>query len=194
LILLRWNNYGIALLGQQQYLAPRKLSEGDRYRPGYVMAILILLGDVFQRWWKIKGNYRMDRATCRPAIRKRVSSTLGLICCAKALRRRPGDCQALYFEGLLLRHQGRLNEAIELQKQVIASFRGRVTLTRSWATVTILMGDYKAGPLRALNRCRISMLMISRRIITFQLFIPSLAGRGWGREGALYAKHREDPR
>ena len=102
---LRWNNYGIALLGELQYAkaveAFQKVVElNPEYADGYIN---IAAADIpFEKY--------------EPALKN----------LEKALAMRPNDARALYYKATVYRIQGRLDDAIELFKQVIAQYpRGR---------------------------------------------------------------------
>ena len=98
---LRWNNYGIALLDQQQYwLAAEAFTHVTQLKPDYVdgyvnIAIANYIGE------------RYDAAA--PAL-------------AKALQMSPGYPRALYYQALLDRRAGHLDEAAAKLKQVQAQF------------------------------------------------------------------------
>lgn len=98
---LRWNNYGIALLDQQQYwLAAAAFTHVTQLKPDYVdgyvnIGIANYMGE------------RYDQAA--PNF-------------AKALAMSPGYPRALYYQALLDRRAGHLDEAAAKLKQVQAQF------------------------------------------------------------------------
>jgi tetratricopeptide (TPR) repeat protein len=98
---LRWNNYGIALLDQQQYwLAAEAFTKVTQLKPDYVdgyvnIGVANYIGE------------RYDAAA--PAF-------------AKALQMSPGYSRALYYQALLDRRNGHLDDAAAKLKQVQASF------------------------------------------------------------------------
>jgi Tfp pilus assembly protein PilF len=98
---LRWNNYGIALLDQQQYwLSAAAFQKAAQLKPDYVDAYVnIAIADYT--------GERYDEA--RQAL-------------AKALQMDPAYPRALYYQALLDRRNGDLDGAAKKLEQVIAAF------------------------------------------------------------------------
>jgi tetratricopeptide (TPR) repeat protein len=98
---LRWNNYGISLLGQQQYAqavaAFAKVVElKPLYVPGYINLAV--------------AHYSYEKY--EPALRM----------LEKALAMQPGNARALFYKASVLRIQGHLAEAAELYRKVLAQY------------------------------------------------------------------------
>jgi tetratricopeptide (TPR) repeat protein len=193
-VLLRWNNYGIALLGQQQYWAAeeafRKVIALD---PGYVDGYINLALAMFSTLVENKRELPDGLGNISPSnpAAGRFNPALELL--REALRRRPGDERALYFEGLVLRHQGKLNEAIELQKQVLARFPRSRHAYQELSYSYYLLGDYGAAAkgFEALQSINVDDLTAHY----YLSIIYKKLGRDEdaAREGTAYAEHREDP-
>lgn len=99
--MLRWNNYGIALLGQQQYAgAAAAFQKVVEINPAYVDGYINI--GVADYSYERYGNAKEPLE--------------------KALAMRPGDPRALYYKASIAKIEGRLDEAAELLKQVIAAF------------------------------------------------------------------------
>jgi tetratricopeptide (TPR) repeat protein len=98
---MRWNNYGIALLDAQQYAASvRAFGTVLKLRPNYVDAYTnVAIAEI--QWEKFDDARDM----------------LG-----KALAIEPGDARALYYQALVRRNDGALDDAISDLKKVVAAF------------------------------------------------------------------------
>jgi Tfp pilus assembly protein PilF len=98
---LRWNNYGIALLDQQQYwLAAEAFEKVTQLKPDYVDGYVNIA----------IANYTGERYD------------LAGQALAKALQMSPSYARALYYQALLDRRGGHLDEAAARLKQVQAQF------------------------------------------------------------------------
>lgn len=98
---LRWNNYGIALVGEQQYANAvaafqKVVAMAPEYVDGYIN---IAVADF---------SYEKYEAAMQNLD--------------KALAMRPGDGRALYYKATIRRIEGRLDEAVDLYNQVLAKF------------------------------------------------------------------------
>lgn len=97
----RWNNYGIALLVQRQYArALQAFQRAVELDPGYVDGYINLAVT----------NYSYEK----------FDEALRLL--DRALSLAPGDMRATYYRALILRTQGRLDEAASLLRTVIGAY------------------------------------------------------------------------
>ncbi len=98
---MRWNNFGIALLDQQQYSAAiDAFTQVQKLRPDYADAY-INLGLVYYQWEK----YDLAGQSLK-----------------KALAMTPNDPRALYYQALVERNQGAMDSAIANLQAVVAKF------------------------------------------------------------------------
>jgi tetratricopeptide (TPR) repeat protein len=98
---MRWNNYGIGLLDEQQYAeSAAAFREVLRLRPDYAQAYTSL-GVVYLQW---------ERYTDAGESLK------------QALQRMPSDPRSLYYQALVERNEGNLDGAVANLEQVIASY------------------------------------------------------------------------
>ncbi|MBI3651261.1 MAG: tetratricopeptide repeat protein [Acidobacteria bacterium] len=111
---MRWNNYGIALLGQRQYArAVRAFTKVTELRPDYADGhINVALANFFYQKYD-----------------------LSLQALNKALKLEPESLRALFYQSLIYREQGKLEAAIEgLQKVIVAFPRLREARTELGST------------------------------------------------------------
>lgn len=98
---MRWNNYGIALLDQQQYAASvNAFEQVTKLRPDYADAYTNIA--VVELPWE---KYNSARAALR-----------------KALELDPGNARALYYLALIERNDGNLDSAITDLRSVVQRF------------------------------------------------------------------------
>ncbi len=98
---MRWNNYGIALLDAQQFAASmRAFEQVEGLRPHYADAPTNIAITLIQ-WEKYN--------QAEPYLERSLALS-------------KGNARALYYLALVQRNQGKLNDAIEDLKQVIAQF------------------------------------------------------------------------
>ncbi len=99
--MLRWNNYGIALLGQQQYSnAAQVFTRVTQMKPDYVDGYINVA----------IANFMYEKYA--PAMKMLDT----------ALEKSPNNARALFYRASILRLQGKLDEAIEDFKAVIAQY------------------------------------------------------------------------
>ncbi len=98
---MRWNNYGIALLGQRQYArAIRAFTRVTELRPDYADGFInVALSNFFYQKFDI-----------------------ALKALDKAKQLEPQSMRAVYYQALIYREQGKLTQAIDGFKQALAAF------------------------------------------------------------------------
>jgi tetratricopeptide (TPR) repeat protein len=99
--MLRWNNYGISLINQQQYAKAveafeRVVQIDPQYVSGYINIAV--------------ADYSYEKY--EPAMKM----------LDKALAMSPGNARALYYKAAILKIQGKLDDSIALLKQVVAQY------------------------------------------------------------------------
>jgi hypothetical protein len=122
-LMLRWNNYGIALLGQQQYwLASQAFQKVVEIQPSYADGYMNI---AIAEYSKLIENKREspdgpgNLSVSNPAYEKFAPALKAL---ERALQISPGNFRALYYQGLVYRLQNRLDQAIRNQQLVIAAY------------------------------------------------------------------------
>jgi len=113
--LLRWNNYGIALLGQEQWwAAANAFHEVTKLDPNNADGFINEGIAELSRWVESRkensdgpGIFSLDNANAPPQA---FASALGFI--QRALENSPNSARALFYRGVIFRLQNRLNEAI----------------------------------------------------------------------------------
>lgn len=123
-LLLRWNNYGIALLGQQQWwAASHAFEQTTKLDPNYTAGFINQALAEFSKWVETSkqgpdgpGIFSLDNANAPP---EKFNVALDLL--QRALDQSPGSARALFYQGVIFRLQNRLDQAIkdfvEVRKQ-----------------------------------------------------------------------------
>jgi Flp pilus assembly protein TadD len=192
--LLRWNNYGVALLGEQQYWAAeeafRKVVALDpQYGDGYINLALAQFSTLVPG--KKESPDGMGNLSTSNASGREFGPALELL--GKALQIRPNDARALYYKGVVLRHQGKIEDAIEQQRKVLNEFPRSRPALQELAYGYYLQGQY------ALAREQFELLRdINPDDLTAHFYLSIVYARlgmkdEAAQEGAAYAEHRDDP-
>lgn len=124
---LRWNNYGIALLGEQQWWrAEEAFSHTTELDPKYVDGYVNQAIAEYSKWIENRkqitdgqGVLSLDNANAPP---EKFVTALGLL--DKALQLNPTYARALYYKGVVLRLQGRLDEAGLTLREAVRQYPG----------------------------------------------------------------------
>ena len=194
--LLRWNNYGIALLGQQQWWAAEKaFSNTTQIDPTYADGYVNQAIAEYSKWIEARkenpdgpGVFSLDNANAPP---EKFTPALDLL--DKALRVAPGYTRALFYQGSILRLQNHLDEAAktlaEVTRQYPAARQGRQEL----GYVLYLKREYE----RARDEFE-AVKTINPDDITACYYLSILYSRLGNQSLAeenskLYAQHRDDP-
>jgi tetratricopeptide (TPR) repeat protein len=98
---MRWNNYGIALLDQRQYAPSVK---------------------AFEQVVRLRKDYVDGYTNVGLANLSLQRYTIALEALHKALEISPDDSRALFYEAMILRLQGKLDEAVASFKKVLAVY------------------------------------------------------------------------
>jgi tetratricopeptide (TPR) repeat protein len=191
--LLRWNNYGIALLGEQQYWgasqAFRQVVQLDpQYADGYINL-------AFSEYSKLIENRRegpdgVGNMSVANASYDKYEPALKLL--AQALAVSPRNPRALYYRGLIYRLQNRLEPAAEDQKYVISLFPRLRQARQELGYIYYLQKKYPAAQeqfeaLQSINPDDLTAHYYLS-LICDQLGMKDKAQQ----EAAEYAEHRED--
>jgi tetratricopeptide (TPR) repeat protein len=110
-----------------------------------------------------------------------------------ALQKSPDDPRALYYEGVILRHQGKIAEAAARQKQVLIAFPKSRHARQELGYDYYLQAQYESArsEFEALKDINPDDLTAHYYL---SLIYPKLGMLEEGRkEGTAYAEHREDP-
>jgi tetratricopeptide (TPR) repeat protein len=194
--LLRWNNYGIALLGQQQWWkaedAFAQTTRIDRtYVDGYVNAAIA----EFSKWIEARkdnpdgpGVFSLDNANASP---EKFIPALNLL--QEALALSPGYARALFYKGVILRLQNRLDEAMASLMEVVKQYPAMRQGHQELGYVLYLKKDYQKAAkefegVKDINPDDITACYY------LSVIYPNLGEPRKAEENArLYATHRDDP-
>jgi tetratricopeptide (TPR) repeat protein len=191
--MLRWNNYGIALLRQQQYWkAADAFQKVLEINPNYVDAYINLAIASYSKLIDTRvdpdgpGNMSLANSSYED-----YSTALQFL--DKALAKKPDNMRALFYRGLICRLQNRLDEANgDLEKVVAAYPRFRQARQElGYAYYLEKKYDLARGQFEALQE-------INPDDLTAHYYLSSIYGqlhrqKEADREAALYAEHRDDP-
>jgi tetratricopeptide (TPR) repeat protein len=192
--MLRWNNYGIALLGQQQYWradrAFRQVVAIDpNYADGYINLALSEYSKLLEN--KREGPDGVGNLSVANASYEKYEPALKLL--AHALEVSPRNPRALYYRGLIFRLQNKLEAAAEDQKYVVSQFPRMRQARQELGYIYYLQKKYEeAQPqfeaLQSINPDdQTAHYYLS--LICDQLGMRERAVE----EGAAYSEHRDDP-
>jgi tetratricopeptide (TPR) repeat protein len=192
--LLRWNNYGIALLGAQQYWdaedAFRQTTKIDpNYADGYINAALAVYSRLIEN--KREGPDGVGNMSLANESYEKFEPALKLL--AKALDISPQNPRAIYYRGLVLRLQNRLSEAAQDQKYVISLYPALRESRQELGYIYYLQRKYAEAQeqFEALQSINPDDLTAHYYL---SLIYDSLGMKEKARvEGAAYAEHRDDP-
>jgi tetratricopeptide (TPR) repeat protein len=191
---LRWNNYGIALLGQQEYWAAEDaFKKVIAMKPGYADAYINLALAQYSTLIENKrelpdgpGNLTLGNQAVH-----QFDPALGLL--EKALQVSPDNPRALFYQGLVLRQQGKLADAAAKQQQVLLAFPRSRQVLQELAYIYYLQEKYDAA-----RREFEALQSINSDDLTAHYYLGIVYSKlgmtaDAKREAAAYAEHREDP-
>jgi tetratricopeptide (TPR) repeat protein len=191
--MLRWNNYGIALLRQQQYwraaYAFQKVLEiNPDYADGYINLAIASYSRLVDTRVDPDGPGNMSAA----------NSSFGdyaaaLQYLAKALEKSPNNLRALYYRGLIHRLQKKLPEAaLDLEAVVKAYPRFRQARQELGYTY-YLEENYVAAQKQFEALQQINPDDLTAHYYLSLIYDQMNMSQEAAREAAIYAEHRDDP-
>ena len=191
--MLRWNNYGIALLRQQQYWkaadAFRKVIEiNPDYADGYINLAIASYSRLVDTRVDPDGPGNMSAANSsfdkyQPALRY----------LNQALQKNPSSLRAVFYKGLIYRLENQLNEAIVNLQRVIKVYPRFRQARQELGYAYYLQKKYQLAreqfeALQSINPDDLSAHYYLS-LIYAQLGMSKEAAR----EGAVYSEHKDDP-
>ncbi len=192
--LLRWNNYGIALLGQQQYWRAeqafrRVVTIDSQYVDGYI-------NEALSRYYRLVENKREGPdgvGNMSVANQNYDSYEPSLKLLEQALAVSPRNPRALYYQGLILRLQNNLEAAAEDQKYVISLFPRLRQARQELGYIYYLQRKYSEAQTQFK-----ALQSINPDDQTAHYYLSLICDRLGMKEKALeegkeYAEHRDDP-
>jgi hypothetical protein len=192
--MLRWNNYGIALLGQQQYWEAedvfRRVTKIDRgYADGYINIALAGYAKLIEN--KREGPDGVGNMSIANASYEKYEPALRAL--AEALAISPRNPRAIYYRGLILRLQDKLGAAAEDQKYVISLFPRLRESRQELGYIYYLQKKYAEA-----QEQFEALQSINPDDLTAHYYLSLIYGllgmKDRAREeGAEYAEHRDDP-
>jgi tetratricopeptide (TPR) repeat protein len=193
---LRWNNYGIALLGQQQWWkAADAFARATQLDPDYVDGYVNQAIAEYSKWVEARkenpdgpGVFSLENANAPP---EKFDTALGLL--DKALQLKSGYGRAVFYKGLILRLQNHLDEAARNLAEVAEQYPNFRQAHQELGYALYLKKDYQraAGEFEAVKR-------INPDDITACYYLSISYSRLGQLElaqknAAFYADHRDDP-
>jgi len=192
--LLRWNNYGIALLGQQQYWAAeqafhRVVQIDPEYADGYINLVLADYSKLIAN--RREGPDGVGNMSVANASYDKYEPALKVL--AQALIVSPRNVRALYYRGLIYRLQNKLEAAEEDQKYVISLFPRLRQARQELGYIYYLQKKYVDA-----QKQFEALQSINPDDLTAHYYLSLICDRLGMKdraqeEGEEYAEHREDP-
>lgn len=192
-LMLRWNNYGIALLRQQQYWkAARAFQKALQINPGYVDGYINLAVASYSRLV----DTRVDPDG--PGNMSAANSSFGDYAAAlqfleKALEKDPKNLRALFYRGLMHRLQKRLPEAVLDLEQVVKFYPRFRQARQELGYAYYLQKDYVAARKQFEALQDINPDDLTAHYYLSLIYDKLRMKQEAAREAALYAEHRDDP-
>jgi tetratricopeptide (TPR) repeat protein len=191
---LRWNNYGIALLGQQQYWGAaqafrRVVQINPQYSDGYINLALAEYSKLIEN--KREGSDGVGNMSVANTSYGKFEPALKLL--EQALTVSPRNARALYYRGLIFRLQNKLEAAFEDQTYVVSLFPRLRQARQELGYIYYLQKKY----LDAEKQFE-ALQSINPDDLTAHYYLSLICDRLGMRdraqeEGAEYAEHRDDP-
>ena len=192
--LQRWNNYGIALLGQFQYWQAEKVFQkvvqiDPSYADGYINVALAQYSELIEN--KKEGPDGVGNMSFVNAAYEKYLPALNAL--GRALQLSPRNPRALYYQGVIYRLQNRLSAAAENQKLLVSAFPRFRQVRQELGYVNYLQKNYSEArsqfqALQSINPDDLTAHYYLS-LIYRQLGIKEKADE----EGAKYAEQRDDP-
>jgi tetratricopeptide (TPR) repeat protein len=190
--MLRWNNYGIALLRQQQYWqasdAFQKVVEiNPNYVDGYINLAIANYSTLIDTRADLDGPGNMSLANS--SYKDYAPALLFL---EKALRKSPGNLRALFYRGLIGRLQNRLADADRDLETVVKAYPRFRQARQELGYSYYLQKEY------TLSRNQFEALQaINSDDLTAHYYLSLIyeklhMNQDAAREAALYAEHKDD--
>jgi tetratricopeptide (TPR) repeat protein len=195
-IKLRWNNYGIALLGQQQWLeAANAFSQTTKIDPQYVDGYINRAIAEYSRWIESRkegpdgpGVFSLDNANASP---EKFVPALQLL--AQAIALKPAYARALFYKGVILRLQSHLDAAAEQLQEVVRQFPQMRQGHQELGYVFYLKKDYAKArdQFEATKEINPDDVTACYYLSIVYGFLENDAEAGINAQ--LYSQHRDDP-
>jgi hypothetical protein len=194
--LIRWNNYGIALLGQQQWWAASDaFAKTTLIDPEYADGFVNQAIAEYSKWIESRkensdgpGVFSLDNANATP---EKFEAALRFL--EKALILHPSYARALFYKGVILRLQNRLEEAMQPLEATVQQFPNMRQGRQELGYLLYLRKDYKGArdQFEAVKR-------INPDDVTACYYLSIVYGQLGNLADAqlnaqLYTSHRDDP-
>ena len=191
--MLRWNNYGIALLRQQQYWkaadAFRKVVEiNPGYADGYVNLAIASYSRLVDTRVDPDGPGNMSLANV--SVEKYEPALQYL---EQALKKNPRSMRAIFYIGQIYRLQNKLDAAAQKLQAVVAAYpqfrQARAEL--GYTYFSLKRYDMARAQFEALQQINSDDLTAHYYLSLIYAFLGMKAEAS--REGALFSEHKDDP-
>lgn len=191
--MLRWNNYGIALLRQQQYWkAAEAFRRVVQINPDYVDGYINLAIASYSRLVdsRIDPDGPGNLSPANPSYEKYGPALEYL---DQALKKDPGNMRAVFYEGLIQRLQNNIPEAIKDLGGVVSRYPRFRQARQELGYAYFVQKNYE------LARSQFEALQqINPDDLTACYYLSLIYGylgmtQEAARQGALYSEHKDDP-
>ena len=190
--MLRWNNYGIALLRQQLYWkaadAFRRVVEiNPDYADGYINLAIASYSRLVDTRLEPDGPGNMSAANSsfekyEPALKY----------LDQVLQKNPKSMRALFYKGLICRLQNRLDEAIQDLETVLAAYPRFRQARQELGYAYFLKNQYPQARTQFEALQEINSDDLAAHYYLSIIYAASGMKEEAAREGALYSEHRDD--
>jgi tetratricopeptide (TPR) repeat protein len=190
--MLRWNNYGIALLRQQQYWkaadAFRKVVEiNPDYADGYINLAIASYSKLVDTRVDSDGPGNMSLAN---SSYEKYGPALEYL--DQALQKNPKSMRAHFYKGLILRLQNRWDEAIQELEPVVAAYPQFRQARQELGYAYFLEKRYAPAREQFEALQQINPDDLSAHYYLSLIYSSLGMKQEAAREGALYSEHRDD--
>jgi tetratricopeptide (TPR) repeat protein len=190
--MLRWNNYGISLLRQQQFWkaadAFRKVVEiNPDYADGYINLAIASFSKLVDSRMDSDGPGNMSAAN---ASYEKYDTALRYL--DQALKKNPNSMRAFFYLGLIRRLQNRLDDAIDELGKVVAAYPQFRQAREELGYAYFLKKQYAAAQEQFEALQQINPDDLSAHYYLSIIYASSGRKEDAAREAALYSEHRDD--
>jgi tetratricopeptide (TPR) repeat protein len=191
--MLRWNNYGIALLRQQQYWkaadAFRKVVEIDpTYADGYVNLAISTYSRLVDTRIDPDGAGNMSAANSSYDKYEPALHYLN-----QALEKKPSSMRAIFYKGLIYRLENQFDDAIANLLPVVKAYPRFRQARQELGYAYFLEKKYQLSREQFEALQSINPDDLSAHFYLSQIYSQLGMGKEAAEEGAIYAEHRDDP-
>jgi Flp pilus assembly protein TadD len=191
--MLRWNNYGIALLRQQQYWKAadtfRKVVEiNPGYADGYINLAIATYSRLVDTRIDPDGPGNMSAANSSYDKYEPALSYLN-----QALEKNPSSLRAVFYKGLIYRLENQFDDAIANLLPVVKAYPRFRQARQELGYAYFLQKKYQLAREQFAALQSINPDDLSAHFYLSQIYGQLRMNKEAAEEGALYSEHKDDP-